>query len=327
MYHPTTRVLAVLEMIQAHGQISGPDLAARLEVDLRTIRRYVTMLQDLGIPVESQRGRYGGYHLRPGFKLPPLMLNDDEALAVSLGLLTARRLGLAVAAPAVEGALAKIERVLPPAVRQRVASVQQTLETDLHTARDAPTSAVVVALSAAAADSHRVWLRHASGAGVTTERAFDPYGLVYLNARWYVSGYCHLRHDLRTFRLDRVISVEPRAERFVRPPGFDGLAYVSETLAQMPGIWQVEVLLETSAEAARRQIPPHEVTIEETPEGVVLRDSVDSLDWMARMLVSLDCPFVVRTPPELRDALRRLARHLATAADAAEPAPERPRHA
>ncbi|MDQ3467578.1 MAG: YafY family transcriptional regulator [Chloroflexota bacterium] len=324
MYHPTTRVLAVLELVQAHGQISGPDLAARLEVDLRTIRRYVTILQDLGIPLQSRRGRYGGYHLRAGYKLPPLMLNDDEALAVSLGLLTVRRLGLAVAAPAVEGALAKIERVLPPSVRQRVASVQQTLETDLHATREAPTSAVVVALSAAAADSRRVWLRHATSEGAETERAFDPYGLVYLNNRWYVSGYCHLRHDLRTFRLDRVRAVEPRQEHFVRPADFDGLAYVSETLAQMPGVWQVEVLLRTSAEEARRHVPPHVATLEETPEGVVLRDSVDSLDWMARQLVTLDCPFVVRTPPELRGALRRLAHELAAAAEAKEPAAHPP---
>lgn len=116
MYHPTTRVLTVLELLQAHKKISGPELAARLEVDVRSIRRYILMLQDLGIPIEAETGRNGGYSLRPGFKLPPLMLNDEEALAVSLGLLAARQIGLAAAAPAIEGALAKIERVLPHAL-------------------------------------------------------------------------------------------------------------------------------------------------------------------------------------------------------------------
>ena len=188
MYHPTTRVLAVLELLQAHQRLSGPELSERLEVDLRTVRRYVTMLQDLGIPVEGERGRYGGYRLRPGFKLPPLMFTDDEALAVTLGLLAARRLGLAVTAPAVEGALAKVERVLPPAVRQRVAAVQEALVTDLAPPAEAPASAVVATLSVAAQEGRRVWLRYGSARGEETERAVDPYGLVYLSGRWYAAG-------------------------------------------------------------------------------------------------------------------------------------------
>src|SRR5262245_42651045 len=120
MYHPTTRVLAVLELLQARGRITGAELAQRLEVDVRTARRYVETLQDLGIPVEGERGRYGAYRLRPGFRLPPLMLTEDEALAVVLGLLAARRLGLGAATPSVESTLAKIGRVLPAAVRERV---------------------------------------------------------------------------------------------------------------------------------------------------------------------------------------------------------------
>jgi predicted DNA-binding transcriptional regulator YafY len=127
MYHPTTRVLTVLELLQSQGHVTGPDLAERLEVNVRTARRYVTMLQDLGIPVEAERGRHGGYRLRPGFKLPPLMLTDEEALAVTLGLLLARRMGMTATAPASEGALAKIERVLPDALREQVQAVQQML--------------------------------------------------------------------------------------------------------------------------------------------------------------------------------------------------------
>src|ERR687891_436879 len=116
MYQPTTRLLTVLELLQARPYLTGADLARRLEVDGRTVRRYVMMLQDMGIPVEANHGRYGGYRLRPGYKLPPLMFTEEEALAVTLGLLAARRIGLALTAPAVEGALAKIDRVLPIAV-------------------------------------------------------------------------------------------------------------------------------------------------------------------------------------------------------------------
>src|SRR2546430_6778216 len=127
MYFPTTRVLTILELLQSCQQLSGPELAERLEVNTRTVRRYITMLQDLGIPVEGTRGRYGAYRLRPGFKLPPLMFSEDEALALVLGLLAARRLGLTLAAPATEGALAKVERVLPLALRERVRAVEETL--------------------------------------------------------------------------------------------------------------------------------------------------------------------------------------------------------
>src|SRR5437667_5621266 len=119
MYFPTTRVLTVLELLQSHQRLSGPDIAERLEVNPRTVRRYVMMLQDLGIPVEAERGRYGTYRLMPGFKLPPLMLTEDEALAVTLGLLITRRMGVSVTAAPIEGALAKIQRVMPETLRAR----------------------------------------------------------------------------------------------------------------------------------------------------------------------------------------------------------------
>src|SRR5256885_11114655 len=115
MYFPTTRVLTVLELLQSHQRLSGPDIAERLEVNPRTVRRYITMLQDLGIPVEGERGRYGTYRLRPGFKLPPLLFSDDEALAVVLGLLAVRRLRLAGAGSEAGGGPAKIAPVLPGA--------------------------------------------------------------------------------------------------------------------------------------------------------------------------------------------------------------------
>src|SRR5262245_24642675 len=159
VYHPTTRVLTVLELLQARGRLSGPEIAERLEVDLRTVRRYVTMLQDLGIPVEAERGRHGGYRLRPGYRLPPLVFTDDEALALTLGLLSARRLGLMTTASTVEGALAKLERVLPPDVRARVTAVQQTLTIDQARNSAIPTTATVLAVGAAVHDGRRLFMR------------------------------------------------------------------------------------------------------------------------------------------------------------------------
>ncbi|MBD0320791.1 MAG: YafY family transcriptional regulator, partial [Gemmatimonadetes bacterium] len=315
MYRPTTRVLAVLELLQSHGRMTGAELARRLEVDPRTARRYIETLQDLGIPVEADRGRYGAYRLRPGYKLPPLMFGEEEALALTLGLLAARRIGLADAAHAVEGALAKVERVLPDALRERVRAVEDALVLAIRPAEAAPLNGVVVTLSAAVKERRRVWLRYRSQhAGEETAREFDPYGLVYRDGRWYATGYCHLRRDRRLFRLDRIGEIEPRAETFERPDGFDPLAEVERSIASRPGGWPGEVVREASLEEARARVSPVVALLEPIPEGVLLYGHTENVDWMARYLAGLGFPLVVRRPPELRAALLRLARQLAVSA-------------
>jgi predicted DNA-binding transcriptional regulator YafY len=311
MYFPTTRVLTVLEMLQSHRQLSGPELAERLEVNIRTVRRYIMMLQDLGIPVETVRGRYGAYRLRPGFKLPPLMFTEDEALAVTLGLLAARRLGLAVAAPDVEGALAKVGRVLPTALRERVQAVQDILILDFPTSEAPPASDVVVTLCAAAQMGRRAWLRYQAWGASVTERAVDVYGIVCRGGFWYAVGYCHLRQDVRVFRLDRVLQAEIREETYTRPTSFDCLEHVARAVALMPDKWFVEVLLETSLEEAKCEVPPALAVLEETAGGIWFRCYTKNLDWIARVLASLSFPFVVHQPPELRSTLKQLAEQLA----------------
>ncbi len=307
MYHPTTRVLTVLELLQSHHRLTGPELATRLEVNARTARRYITMLQDMGIPIEAERGRYGAYRLRAGFKLPPMMFSEDEALAVVLGLLAARRLGLTVAAPAVEGALAKIERVLPANLRERLQAVQASLVLDLARSESAPSSDVVVTMSQAAQSGRRVWMRYRPDRGEETERGFDPYGIVFRQGRWYAAGYCHLRETLRIFRLDRVLELRVEEAPFTRPADFDAGAHVIHALATMPNTWEVEVLLLTTLDEARRRISPIFGTFEELPEGVLLRAHGDHLGWMARELVSTGLPLRVRRPAALREELRALA--------------------
>ena len=318
MYHPTTRVLTVLELLQSHQRLSGAEIAARLEIDRRTVRRYITMLQDLGIPIEAEHGRFGGYRLRPGFKLPPLMFTEDEALALTLGLLAVRQFGLAAAAPAIEGALAKVDRVLPAALRERVRAVQETLVFTPPTAAQPPDSATVLILSQATQHARRVWLRYSSYQGDESERAVDPYGLVCQAGRWYVVGWCHLRGDVRVFRVDRVRRAELREETFPRPPDFDCVEHVLRALASVPYTWSVEVLLETTLEEARRRVPPVLATLEQAADGVVLRARVESLDWLARFLLGLECQFIVREPPDMRAALRRLAQDVAGLAELAE---------
>lgn len=316
MYHPTTRVLTVLELLQAHPQISGAEIARRLEVNARTVRHYIALLQDLGVPVEAVRGRQGGYRLRPGFKLPPLMFTEDEALALTLGLLTARKLGLAAAAPAVEGALAKVERVLPATLRERMEAVQTSLSINAAPLYAAPASATVLQLSVAAQRQQQVALRYRAWSGEETARMLDPYGVVFYDGRWFVVGHCHLRNDLRTFRLDRVLNMTLIDQTFVRPANFDCLAYVVRSLATAPGAWTIEVLLDTTMEEARQRVPASMAVLEARPDGVLLRCHAQNLAWVAHVLVGLGFALRVVQPQELRDELRQLAAAATAMADA-----------
>jgi predicted DNA-binding transcriptional regulator YafY len=304
VYSPTTRVLTVLEMLQSRERVTGAEIAERLEVHIRTVRRYVAMLEDLGIPVAAERGRYGAYRLMPGYKLPPLTLTEEEALATMLGLLAARKLGLAATAAGVEGAMAKLERVLPVPLREKVRAVEETLVLDLQAGPGEPVSEVLVALSDAARRRQRVLLRYRSLGGSESERLFDPYGLVRRRAYWYAVGYCHLRSDLRLFRLDRVQEVATREEFFERPAGFDALEYVLRSLGSVPRRWPVEVLLQTTMAEARRWIAPEVAVLEAENDGLVLRCYTDDLPWLARLLASIGCPLTVRRPSELKAAIQ-----------------------
>jgi predicted DNA-binding transcriptional regulator YafY len=309
MYHPTTRVLTALELLQSRGRVSGPELAERLEVNVRTARRYVTMLQDLGIPVEAERGRHGGYRLRPGFKLPPLMLTDDEALAITLGLLLARRMGLTAAAPASQGALAKIERVLPSDLREQVQAVQHVLAMAVPETDPASTE-LLTTLSLAARKGRPVWLRYQGLRRETTERIVDPWGVAFYAPRWYMAGWCHLREDLRLFRLDRIQDLAPADGRFAPPREFDSLGFVARSLATMPGAYDVVVLLRAPIELAQLVIPPSHGTLEPAGDSTLFRCTSDDLNWLARRLVRLELPLTVLEPPELQERMRDLAKEV-----------------
>ncbi|MEV3982427.1 YafY family protein [Nonomuraea sp. NPDC049758] len=309
MSYPATRMLAMLELLQAHHVLAGRDLAQRLGVDERTVRRYAARLADLGIPVAAERGRYGGYRLMPGYKLPPLMLTDDEATAVVLGLLAGRRLGLA--AEATEAALAKIRRVLPATLRQQAGALEETLDFTLAArAARTPASRAVLTLAAAIRDRRRVTLGYRSWKGATTERELDGHGLVFHSGRWYVTGLDHLSGELRTFRLDRISSVVPGTASYEIPAESDPVRQVTASLTRVPYAHLVEVVLGVPLAEAARRVPPSVATLTETPDGVLLRMRAESLDGMAAMLAGLGFPFTIVSPPELRTAVRRLAQSL-----------------
>ncbi|GGW30902.1 transcriptional regulator [Streptomyces lucensis JCM 4490] len=324
MSHPLTRVLTLLELLQSNAQLTGAELADRLDTDVRTVRRYTAHLRELGIPVQAERGRYGGYRLARGYRMPPLVLTNDEALAVVLGLLAAERLGMGTAAPATAGALAKIERVLPHALREPLAAMRETLSfTAGAVTGQAPGTGVLLSLAQASRSRTTVGISHRSWREEHTERDVDPYGVVFHTGRWYVVGHDHLRDGLRTFRIDRIASVTSRAGGFTTPDGFDPVAHLTSTLAQGPYRWQVEVTIQGPLGEITRRLPRSAATLTARPDGVLMRARAERLDGMAHLLASLEWPFTIHRPDELRQSLKDLAARLAATADRAPGGPPR----
>jgi predicted DNA-binding transcriptional regulator YafY len=314
MTNPTTRVLALLELLQSHGLMSGTELARRLEVDPRTLRRYIQALDTLGIPVLAERGRDGGYKLMNGFKLPPMMFTNDEAMALSLGLLASRSLGLDGKAPAGESALSKLERVMPDKLKKRVRAVGETVALDIRRASSSSDAAILATLSAAAQGQQRVHLAYLSPKQERTERDVDPYGLAFVNGSWYVVGYCHLRLDQRAFRVDRVQDAVPLPQSFGRPEKFDAVAYMNIAFATLPRAHSVRVLLHADLGAAQAAIFTTLGVLETVDGGTMLHSQADDLGWMARELARLPFSFSIVDPPMLRDELLRHAQSLLTSA-------------
>lgn len=314
MYSPASRVLTTLEILQARGTVPAAELAERLEVEPRTVRRYITALRDLGIPVESIPGRGGGYRLGPGSKLPPLMLDDAEALAVTTSLLRALEPGseddLSAGAAT---ALAKINRVLPRELRASVAALRESTAftwTAIGPPEAAPASVpteMILTIASAVQQHQSLTLGYRAWQREETTRKVDPYGLVQHLGAWYLAGWCHLREDVRTFRLDRIVELRTERETFEPPEGFDAREYVARSLAMAPYRWKVEVVVDAPPEEVRPLVPDGLAAVSPMPGGTRLEARIERLEIFARFLPLLGLPFRVIRPPELRDEIRRIA--------------------
>jgi predicted DNA-binding transcriptional regulator YafY len=309
----TARLLDLLELLQAQPVITGREISERLEIDARTVRRDVARLQELGIPVEGQRGVGGGYRIRPGYRIPPLMLTDEEAVVVTLGAIAAGRLGLTRSEDTVEGALAKIHRVLPDPLRRQVEALETSLDFTSGTTSSAPVPGeLALLLGDAIRRGRQLRSRYRSFSGEETERRVSPHGLVVHSGRWYLVAHDHDRDDLRTFRVDRMSRVVLTDEPAVAAAdGFDAAAHVGRSLARVPWPWHVEVLLELPLEDAAPRLASTLAELAEAHGGTLLRMRVSSLDWVAGLLAGLGCAFTIREPDELRASVRALAERLA----------------
>jgi predicted DNA-binding transcriptional regulator YafY len=240
------------------------------------------------------------------------MLGNDEAVAVVLGLLAAR------GSEAADGALEKINRVLPSPLRRQVEALEETVGFTSVRAAAAGDAAAVLLLADAIRRRRRLRTAYRTFAGEESERELSPHGLVVHSGRWYLAAHDHLRDDLRTFRVDRMSRTALAEETAVPPPeGFDAVAHVARSLASVPWTWEVEVILDLAVEDAARRLPPTLAEIVDAPDGTLLRMRVDSLDWMATVLAGLGCGFEIRRPDELRPSVRALAERLAAYARAA----------
>jgi len=316
----------LLELLQSGGIRTMAELANRLGVDQRTVRRYVDHLIDLDVPVESVRGRYGGYRLSSGYRVPPLMLSDDEAIAVLLGLVAGRRAGLmTTTGTASETAAAKIRRVLPERLGRRLDAVLGSLAfTALPAEPAAPHTAVLLTVSDAVRHHRPIWIRYAGADGRRSERTLHPYGLVVHSGRWYVTGADPGIGQDRTFRLDRIADARALPGSFEPPAGLDPAQRVLSGLATAPYRYQVTLRIQGTVEQIRTRLPASVASVEEPPSvggadpgaeswlRVELR--AERLDWLPPVLASLDLPFVIERPDELRGLVIALADRLTASA-------------
>ena len=308
-------MLRLLSLLQTHRFWPGQDLADRLEVSERTLRRDVDRLRELGYPVNATRGVAGGYQLQSGAAMPPLLLDDEEAVAIAVGLRTA-------AGGAVDGieetsvrALTKVIQVMPPRLRRRVDALQAYTVPAFWGPGGGPTvdAGALTVLAQACRDDERLRFGYRARSGQETTRLVEPHRLVSLGRRWYLVAWDTERHGWRSFRVDRLTDPRTTGIRFRRRelPGGDVAAFVRDQIASMPTRYQVVVDVRAAADVVRRVVSRWG-TVEALDESSCrLLMSIDSLEWPALVLTTVGADFHVVQPPELRDYLRTTGELLA----------------
>ncbi|MBD3947967.1 YafY family transcriptional regulator [Nocardioides ganghwensis] len=296
-------MLRLLSLLQTHRYWPGPELSERLEVSARTLRRDVDRLRELGYTVDAVRGAAGGYQLRAGGSLPPLLLEDEEAVAIAVGLRTA-------ATSAVSGtddwsvqALSKVLSLMPPRLRRQMDAVaSQTDSPGPWEGAPVVDAAVLTTLAQACRDSEVLRFDYTAREAEVTHRRVEPLRLVSLGRRWYLVAYDRDRADWRSFRLDRITAPEPTGQRFRARdlPAEDALAFVQQGIRRMPQRYAVRVRVAMAADDLAAGVGRWG-TVTEDGEGCVLEMNVDDLDWPVMVLAGSGAELVVESPPELAE--------------------------
>ena len=312
MLQTSARLLRLLSLFQAQRYWSGSELSERLEVTPRTLRRDVDRLRSLGYPVHSTSGIAGGYQLGAGAMLPPLLLDDDEAVAVALGLRTSASASVGGLEEASVRALMKLEQVLPPRLRHRVAALHGYV-VPLETRRPTVDAKLLSAIAGACRDCEGIRFKYQGRTGESSTRSVEPHRLVHTGYRWYLVAWDLNRSDWRTFRVDRIDGKPKTSTRFQprKPPEGDFAAFVTKALSQAPYPFQARVTLRAPLETLTKRIPPSAGVLEAIDENsCTLRTGSYSLEMIAIHLAVLGVGFQVHEPPELITYLGELAARL-----------------
>jgi predicted DNA-binding transcriptional regulator YafY len=322
MTETSGRLLKLLALLQARRDWSGQELADRLEVSCRTVRRDVERLRELGYPVDALTGPSGGYRLRAGTAMPPLLLDDDETVAIAVGLSGAASASVTGIEETSVRALLKLEQVLPAHLRRRVNALRSATATIPATGPTVDPDALT-AIAAACRDRERLRFGYRSRDGADSRRRVEPHGLVNLGRRWYLVAWDCERRDWRSFRLDRMEQLSPAGTRFAARelPGGDAAAYVAQGFSDAKRFaaeqqrWKAHVVLDAPADEMAARHPTIWGSFAPRADGRCdYRTSADELNWIAVRVATLGVPFEVVEPPELRDAFGRLAIRFARAA-------------
>ncbi|WP_369388359.1 helix-turn-helix transcriptional regulator [Streptomyces sp. CG1] len=326
MLETSARLLRLLSLLQAHRDWSGPELAERLGVTPRTVRRDVDRLRELGYPVNASPGTGGGYQLGAGAELPPLLLDDDEAVAVAVGLRTAAGQGIEGIGETSVRALTKLEQVLPNRLQRRVSALNAFTVPMLRGGppADAVDPALLTELAHLCRDAERLRFAYRTHDGADSRRTVEPHRLVCTERRWYLVAWDVDRADWRTFRVDRITPQPPHGPRFTprEPPAEDLAAYVSKGVSTRAYAMHSAVRLLVPLHEAAARISPSAGTLEaDGADTCVLRSGAANLEVMVVHLMMLGFPFEVIEPAELTEAIRTIRDRLdAVLARAAEPA-------
>ncbi|MFI2349817.1 helix-turn-helix transcriptional regulator [Streptomyces sp. NPDC019443] len=319
MLETSARLLRLLSLLQAHREWSGADLAYRLGVTPRTVRRDVDRLRELGYPVNASPGTGGGYQLGAGAELPPLLLDDEEAVAVAVGLRTAAGHGIEGIGETSVRALAKLEQVLPNRLRRRVGALNAFTVPMLRGRQSSTVDAsVLTELANACRDSERLRFEYRDHGGSATRRTVEPHRLVCTERRWYLVAWDLDRGDWRTFRADRITPKPPHGPRFAArtPPAEDLAAYVSKGVSTHAYAAQAVIRLHTSAELAAEFVGPSDGAIEAVDEKTcLLRTGAASLDVLVIHVMLMGVDFDVIEPQELTEHIRAVRDRLSRALD------------
>ena len=319
MANTSSRTLRLLSLLQTHRYWTGAELADKLSVSVRTVRRDVDRLRELGYPVEADRGVDGGYQLAAGAALPPLAVDDDEAVALAIALRTAAQGAVAGIEDSSIRALAKIAQIMPPRLRRRVDALTAVTVPAVWGTRTTVDAGVLTTVAQACRGEERIRFSYTGRGAETTERHVEPHRLVSLGRRWYLVAYDLTRDDWRSFRIDRLRDPASTGIRF-RPravPGGDAAAFVRAGIESMPAAYTVEVVVQASSATVRAALGPWGTVEEIDRERCRLRMTVDSLDWPALAVGSIKAEFEVISPPEFVEHIQEWAARFNHAAEQA----------